>query len=34
MAAASVVLTSAAPGFVPIVQLTTIPSKQSMIGDR
>jgi len=33
MAASSIVLTKSASGLVPMVQLTTIPSKQSMIGE-
>lgn len=34
MAASSIVLTNSAFGRVPIDQLTTIPSKQSIMGDR
>jgi len=34
IAASSIVLTSSASGRVPIDQLTTIPSKQSIMGDR
>ncbi len=34
MAASSIVLTNSASGLIPMVQLTTIPSKQSMMGER
>ena len=34
MAASNIVLTSSASGRVPIDQLTTMPSKQSIMGDK
>ncbi len=34
MAISSMVITSSGSGLIPMVQLTTMPSKQSIIGDR